>query len=53
MGMSGNWKYGPTESWIDTLYTRMRLDTTDGYSLLLYGSSDDKYTSGGFKWKYK
>ena len=49
MGMSGNWKFVPTENWSDTKYTRMRLDTTDGYSLLLYGSyMGPKYKLGGF-----
>lgn len=49
MGMSGNWKFVPTEIWNETKYTRMRLDTTDGYSLLLYGSyMGPKYKIGGF-----
>ena len=31
MGMSGNWLFTPTETWSDRKFTRMRLDTTDGY----------------------
>lgn len=38
MGMSGNWTFVPTETWNDTKFVRMRIDTNDGYSLLLYGS---------------
>jgi len=49
MGMSGNWKFVRTENWNDTRFVRMRLDTTDGYSLLLYGSyMGPKYRLGGF-----
>ena len=49
MGMSGNWMFTPTENWSDRNFTRMRLDTTDGYSLLLYGSyMGPKYRLGGF-----
>jgi len=49
MGMSGNWKWVPTEKWNDTKYIRMRLDSLDGYSLLLYGSyMGPKYRLGGF-----
>jgi len=49
MGMSGNWKWVPTEKWNDTKYVRMRLDSTDGNSLLLYGSyMGPKYRLGGF-----
>ena len=49
MGMSGNWKWVPTENWNDTKFVRMRLDSTDGYSLLLYGSyMGPKYRIGGF-----
>jgi endonuclease VIII-like 1 len=49
MGMSGNWLFTPTENWSDRKFTRMRLDTTDGYSLLLYGSyMGPKYKIGGF-----
>jgi endonuclease VIII-like 1 len=50
MGMSGNWKFVPTETWNETKYIRMRMDTIDGYSLLLYGSyMGPKYKIGGFK----
>lgn len=49
MGMSGNWKFVPTSNWSDTKYVRMRLDTIDGYSLLLYGSyMGPKYRLGEF-----
>ena len=49
MGMSGNWLFTPTKTWSDRKFTRMRLDTTDGYSLLLYGLyMGPKYRLGGF-----
>ena len=49
MGMSGNWLFTPTETWSDRSFTRMRLDTTDGNSLLLYGLyMGPKYRLGGF-----
>ena len=49
MGMSGNWKFVPTSEWNDTRFVRMRLDTNDGYSLLLYGSyMGPKYRLGVF-----
>jgi formamidopyrimidine-DNA glycosylase len=49
MGMSGNWLLTSTENWSDRKFTRLRLDTTDGYSLLLYGSyMGPKYKIGGF-----
>jgi endonuclease VIII-like 1 len=49
MGMSGNWKFVKTENWNDTRFIRMRLDTSDGYSLLLYGSyMGPRYKLGGF-----
>ena len=49
MGMSGNWKFVPTEKWNKTKFVRMRLDTTDGWSLLLYGGyMGPKYKLGGF-----
>ena len=49
MGMSGNWLFTPTETWSDRKFTRMRLDTTDGHSLLLYGLyMGPKYRVGGF-----
>jgi endonuclease VIII-like 1 len=49
MGMSGNWKWVPTGVWNDTKYVRMRLDSIDGWSLLLYGSyMGPKYRIGGF-----
>jgi formamidopyrimidine-DNA glycosylase len=37
MGMSGNWLFTPTENWQDRKFTRLRLDTDDGWSLLLWG----------------
>lgn len=49
MGMSGNWKWTRTENWNETKFIRMRLDTTDGWSLLLYGLyMGPKYKIGGF-----
>ena len=49
MGMSGNWKFVPTTNWLDTKFVRMRLDTDDGNSLLLYGSyMGPKYRLGSF-----
>jgi endonuclease VIII-like 1 len=52
MGMSGNWKWVPTESWNETKFIRMRLDSTDGWSLLLYGLyMGPKYKIGGFSTK--
>ena len=52
MGMSGNWAFVPTEKWNDTRFVRFRIDTTDGYSLLLYGSyMGPKYKVGGFATK--
>jgi endonuclease VIII-like 1 len=37
MGMSGSWKWVDSNTWNDTKYVRMRFDSEDGYSLLLYG----------------
>jgi endonuclease VIII-like 1 len=52
MGMSGNWKFVKTSDWLNTKYVRMRMDTDDGYSLLLYGSyMGPKYKIGGFSTK--
>ena len=49
MGMSGNWKLVPTSEWNSTKFTRMRLDSEDGQSLLLYGGyMGPKYKLGGF-----
>lgn len=49
MGMSGNWKFVPTNTWNSTKFVRLRLDTTDGYSLLLYGAyMGPKYKLGNF-----
>lgn len=49
MGMSGNWKYTPTLEWNNTKFTRMRLDSEDRFSLLLYGGyMGPKYRIGGF-----
>jgi len=49
MGMSGNWKFVPTDKWNETKFVRMRLDTYDGWSLLLYGGyMGPKYKLGGF-----
>lgn len=47
MGMSGNWKYVPTENWELTKYVRLRFDDDTGYSLLLYGGfMGPKYSVG-------
>jgi endonuclease VIII-like 1 len=46
MGMSGNWEFVRTENWSSVRFVRLRLDTTDGWSLLLHGS----YM--GPKWKF-
>ena len=49
MGMSGNWLYTPTKDWQNRKFTRLRLDTTDGHSLLLWGLyMGPKYRVGGF-----
>lgn len=49
MGMSGNWLYTTTKDWTERKFTRLRLDTTDGYSLLLWGLyMGPKYRIGGF-----
>lgn len=49
MGMSGNWLFIPTENWSERKFTRLRFDTTDGNSLLLYGLyMGPKYRVGGF-----
>lgn len=37
MGMSGNWKWVDTESWNGTKFIRLRFDSFDGESLILYG----------------
>jgi len=37
MGMSGNWKYVPTNECEDTKHTRLRFDNKDGFSLLMHG----------------
>lgn len=47
MGMSGNWKYVPTEKWNDTKFIRFRMDDDTGNSLLLYGGyMGPKYSVG-------
>jgi len=49
MGMSGNWNFVQTDKWNETKFVRMRMDTTDGWSLLLYGGyMGPKYKLGGF-----
>jgi endonuclease VIII-like 1 len=49
MGMSGNWLFTPTKDWQNRKFTRLRLDTTDGHSLLLWGLyMGPKYRVGGF-----
>jgi formamidopyrimidine-DNA glycosylase len=37
MGMSGSWKWVDTNEWFTIKYTRLRFDTVDGKSLLLFG----------------
>ena len=52
MGMSGNWKWVRTSEWNSTKFIRLRFDTTDGWSLLLYGLyMGPKYKIGGFSTK--
>jgi endonuclease VIII-like 1 len=49
MGMSGNWLFTKTSDWSERKFTRMKLDTTDGNSLLLWGLyMGPKYKVGGF-----
>ena len=49
MGMSGNWMWLPTKDWSDRNFTRLRIDSTDGNSLLLYGLyMGPKYKVGKF-----
>ena len=49
MGMSGNWKFVPTSDWDQTKFIRMRVDSQDGYSLLLHGGyMGPKYKVGKF-----
>jgi len=50
MGMSGNWSYLPTKDVKSVKFTRLRFDTTDDMSLVLYGGYlGPKYKLGGFK----
>lgn len=37
MGMSGNWKFVPKDKWDSIKFNRIKIDTEDGYSLLLNG----------------
>jgi len=37
MGMSGSWKWVKTEEWSETKFTRLRFDSIDGYSLIMFG----------------
>jgi endonuclease VIII-like 1 len=47
MGMSGGWKYVRTSEWIETKFTRLRLDDETGMSLLLSGGFlGPKYSIG-------
>jgi endonuclease VIII-like 1 len=49
MGMTGNWKWVSTNEWSNTKFTRMRIDSTCGNSLLLFGYyMGPKYRVGGF-----
>ncbi len=52
MGMSGNWMWIPTEHWHERKFTRLRFDSSDGWSLLLYGLyMGPKYKVGKFATK--
>jgi endonuclease VIII-like 1 len=52
MGMSGNWKFVLTDDWIKSKYIRLRIDSTDGHSLILYGGfMGPKYSLEPFKSK--
>ncbi len=52
MGMSGNWKWVRTSEWNTTKFIRLRFDTIDGWSLILYGLyMGPKYKIGGFSTK--
>lgn len=47
MGMNGNWKWVNTSEWNETKFTRLRFDSEDGNSLLLYGGfMGPKYSVG-------
>ena len=49
MGMSGNWRWVPTKDVNTVNFIRLRLDTTDGNSLLCWGSyMGPKYKIGKF-----
>lgn len=49
MGMSGNWQWISTKDVQDTPYIRLRFDTTDGNSLVCWGSyMGPKYKLGKF-----
>jgi len=37
MGMSGSWKWVQTENWNETKFIRLRFDSDDGYSLIMFG----------------
>jgi endonuclease VIII-like 1 len=37
MGMSGSWKWVETKGWQQTKFTRLRFDTDDGFSLIMFG----------------
>jgi endonuclease VIII-like 1 len=47
MGMSGNWKYVPTDMWNETKFIRFRMDDESGNSLILHGGyMGPKYSIG-------
>lgn len=49
MGMSGNWKFIPSNEWDQTKFVRMRIDSIDGHSLVLHGGyMGPKYKIGKF-----
>lgn len=49
MGMTGNWKWVETNKWNETKFIRLRIDSTENNSLILYGYyMGPKYKVGGF-----
>ena len=52
MGMTGNWKFVPTNSWDNTKFVRFRMDSSDGNSLILHGGyMGPKFILGKFNSK--
>lgn len=47
MGMNGNWKFVSTEDWNETKFVRMKFDSDNGDSLILFGGfMGPKYSVG-------